>query len=162
MRSRAPFLLVALCCSLPAAADDHRDDDRCGRHADRCKTFILATGRRDPRMYAIDLEKALRPANQNTPNAIVSRSKPALDSLDGRLLGDSANIAISEDGKTWKAAIALETGPPDAEYSYPAVIQTGDGLVHVVYTWYRKKVKHVVIDPGKLNLREMKDGLWPE
>jgi predicted neuraminidase len=72
------------------------------------------------------------------------------------------NIAISEDGKMWKAALALETGPPDAEYSYPAVIQTGDGLVHVVYTWYRKKVKHVVIDPGKLNLREMKDGLWPE
>jgi alpha-L-rhamnosidase len=42
------------------------------------------------------------------------------------------------------------------------VIQTADGLVHVTYTWYRKKVKHVVIDPRKLSLREMKDGLWPE
>jgi predicted neuraminidase len=72
------------------------------------------------------------------------------------------NVAISEDGKTWKAALALETGPPEAEYSYPAVIQTGDGLVHIVYTWYRKKIKHVVIDPGKLSLREMPDGLWPE
>lgn len=101
MTFRAPLLLVALCCSMPATADDHRDDDRCGRgHADRCKTYILATGRRDPRMYAIDLEKALRPANQNTPNAVVSRSRPALDGLDGRPLGDSANIAISEDGKT--------------------------------------------------------------
>ena len=64
------------------------------------KTYILATGRRDPRMYAIDLKKAVRPENNNTPNAIVSRSKVALDSLDGKLLGDSANIAISEDGKT--------------------------------------------------------------
>ena len=64
------------------------------------KTYILATGRRDPRMYAIDLKKAIRPENNNTPNAIVSRSKVALDSLDGRLLGDSANLAISEDGKT--------------------------------------------------------------
>ena len=64
------------------------------------KTYILATGRRDPRMYAIDLKKAIRPENNNTPNAIVSRSKVALDSLDGKLLGDSANIAISEDGKT--------------------------------------------------------------
>ena len=72
------------------------------------------------------------------------------------------NVAISEDGKTWKAALALETGPPEAEYSYPAVIQTGDGLVHVTYTWNRKKVKHVVIDPLKLSLREMKDGNWPE
>ena len=51
-------------------------------------------------MYAIDLAKALRPENNNTPNAIVSRSKVALDGLNGRPLGDSANIAISEDGKT--------------------------------------------------------------
>ena len=62
--------------------------------------FILATGRRDPRMYAIDLQKALRPENNNTPNAIVGRSKVALDRLDGKLLGDSANIVISEDRKT--------------------------------------------------------------
>src|SRR6185295_8926948 len=63
-------------------------------------TWILATGRRDPRMYAIDLQRALRPENNNTPNAIVSRSKVALDRLDGRPLGDSANVVISEDGKT--------------------------------------------------------------
>src|SRR5438128_12405050 len=63
-------------------------------------TFILATGRRDPRMYAIDLQKALRPENNNTPNAIVSRSKVALDRLDGRPLGDPANVVISEDRKT--------------------------------------------------------------
>src|SRR2546422_807104 len=68
--------------------------------ADRDRTFILATGRRDPRMYAIDLQKALRPENQNTANAIVSRSKTALDRLDGKLLGDPANLVISEDRKT--------------------------------------------------------------
>ena len=103
MNVRLPLSIVAMSCVVWswAGADDHRDDARCGRgRADRCKTFILATGRRDPRMYAIDLEKALRPENQNTPNAIVSRSKSALDALDGRLLGDPANIAISEDGRT--------------------------------------------------------------
>ena len=63
-------------------------------------TFILATGRRDPRIYAIDLEQALKPENNNTSNAIVSRSKVALDRLDGRPLGDPANIIISEDHKT--------------------------------------------------------------
>ena len=68
--------------------------------ADRDRTFILATGRRDPRMYAIDLQKALRPENDGTPNAIVSRSKTALDRLDGKLLGDPANLVISEDRKT--------------------------------------------------------------
>ena len=60
-------------------------------------TFILATGRRDPRIYAIDLEQALKSKNNNTPNAIVSRSKVALDRLDGRPLGDPANIVVSED-----------------------------------------------------------------
>jgi YVTN family beta-propeller protein len=65
-----------------------------------CDTYILATGRRDPRMYAISLKQALRPQNNGTPNAIVGRSKTALDRLDGRPLGDPANVVVSEDGKT--------------------------------------------------------------
>lgn len=63
-------------------------------------TFILATGRRDPRMYVIDLKEALKPQNDTTPNAIVSRAKTALDRLDGKLLGDPANVVVSEDRKT--------------------------------------------------------------
>ena len=62
--------------------------------------FILATGRRDPRIFAIDFKEALKAKNNNTPNAIVARSKTALDRLDGRPLGDPANIVLSEDGKT--------------------------------------------------------------
>ncbi len=70
------------------------------------------------------------------------------------------NIAVSTDGKTWKAALVLEDQP--GEYSYPAVIQAGDGLVHVTYTWKRERIKHVVIDPRKLVLRDMPDGHWPQ
>ena len=70
------------------------------------------------------------------------------------------NVAVSSDGKTWKAALILEDQP--GEYSYPAVIQTADGLVHVTYTWKRERIKHVVIDPRKLVLRDMPDGRWPE
>jgi hypothetical protein len=33
-------------------------------------TWILASGRRDPRMYAIHLEKALRPENNNTVTGV--------------------------------------------------------------------------------------------
>ncbi|MDX2030228.1 MAG: sialidase family protein [Blastocatellia bacterium] len=66
--------------------------------------------------------------------------------------GDRAplNVALSADGKTWKSALVLEPGPPSAEYSYPAVIQTRDGKIHITYTWNRKKVKHVILDPKAL------------
>src|SRR5215475_14445038 len=62
--------------------------------------WVLATGRRDPRIYAIDLEQALEPRNDNTPNAIVSRSLVGPRRLDGALLGDPANIVLSEDQRT--------------------------------------------------------------
>ena len=63
-------------------------------------SFILATGRRDPRIYAIDFNAALKPQNNNTPNAIVSRSKVLPERLDGTALGDPANIVLSEDRRT--------------------------------------------------------------
>ena len=55
-------------------------------------------------------------------------------------------VALSADGKSWHDVLTLETDP--GEYSYPAVIQTRDGLVHITYTWKRRRIKHVVIDPG--------------
>jgi DNA-binding beta-propeller fold protein YncE len=61
--------------------------------------YILATGRRDPRIYAIDFNAALNPRNNNTPNAIVSRSKVLPDRLDGTPIGDPANIVLSDDKK---------------------------------------------------------------
>jgi len=71
------------------------------------------------------------------------------------------NVAISNDGKTWYAVLILEDSPI-SQYSYPAVIQTSDGMVHVVYTWRRQRIKHVVIDPRKLELKEIKNGGWPK
>jgi predicted neuraminidase len=58
------------------------------------------------------------------------------------------NVAASSDGKTWNQVITLENEP--GEYSYPAIIQTKDGKVHITYTWRRQRVKHVVLDPSKL------------
>lgn len=54
------------------------------------------------------------------------------------------NVAISSDGKTWKDFATLENEPGE-EFSYPAVIQTKDGKVHITYTWKRKKIKHVIL-----------------
>jgi predicted neuraminidase len=69
------------------------------------------------------------------------------------------NLAVSQDGKTWEAALVFED-EPKKEFSYPAIIQTKDGLVHITYTWQRKKVKHVVLDPAKLTTKPMVNGEW--
>jgi predicted neuraminidase len=60
------------------------------------------------------------------------------------------NVAVSVDGKGWKSSIILEDQP--GEYSYPATIQSADGLVHITYTWKRQRVKHVVLDPAQLRI----------
>jgi alpha-L-rhamnosidase len=71
------------------------------------------------------------------------------------------NIAISTDGKRWQAALTREE-EAGREFSYPAVIQTRDGLVRIVYTWNRTRIKHVVVEPGKLDLKPIKNGNWPQ
>jgi len=57
------------------------------------------------------------------------------------------NIAFSaNNGAEWQKILMLEDG--SGEYSYPAVIQTRDSLLHITYTWQRRRIKHVVIDPA--------------
>ncbi len=69
------------------------------------------------------------------------------------------NLALSKDGLIWEAALVLESDP--GEYSYPAIIQSSDGLVHATYTWKRQRVKHLVIDPAKLTSKPIVEGQWP-
>lgn len=78
----------------------------------------------------------------------------------GKGLRTPLNVAISEDGKVWYAALVLEDSPI-SQYSYPSVIQSSDGLVHIVYTWRRKAIKHVVVDPSKLVLSKIENMEWP-
>jgi predicted neuraminidase len=92
---------------------------------------------------------ALEPTNLLNPNSGID----AVTLKDGRHVivynpvkkGRSPiSVAISSDGKTWKDVATLENEPGE-EFSYPAVIQTKDGKVHITYTWKRKKIKHVIL-----------------
>ena len=59
-------------------------------------------------------------------------------------------VTVSKDGKEWQKSLTLEKD--EGEYSYPAVIQSSDGLIHITYTWQRARIKHVVLDPTRLKI----------
>jgi predicted neuraminidase len=61
------------------------------------------------------------------------------------------NVAVSKDGKAWTPVLTLEL--EKSEFSYPAIIQTSDGLVHMTYTFKRQSIKHVIVDPGKIEVK---------
>ena len=62
------------------------------------------------------------------------------------------NVALSEDGNTWEPVMTLEDEPIEDGYAYPAVIQSSDGMVHITYTYNRRSVKYVVLDPTELHV----------
>jgi len=86
-------------------------------------------------------------------------------------------VAVSKDGIIWKAAGILESQP--GEYSYPAVIQSKDGMVHITYSckngtiipssvggkiYDHETIKHVTLDPSRINfdkLKEIKGVVYP-
>lgn len=59
-------------------------------------------------------------------------------------------IAVSKDGRSWTPGVTLEDAPGTGEYSYPAMIRTRDGKLHVTYTWRRQRIRHAVVDPAQL------------
>jgi predicted neuraminidase len=77
-------------------------------------------------------------------------------------------VAVSKDGITWKLAGVIESTP--GEYSYPAIIQSKDGRVHITYScktgnmiqsssggkiWEREVIKHVSCDPSKIDFNKL-------
>lgn len=61
------------------------------------------------------------------------------DWFNGRNVLD---VEHSNDGVHWEKLLDLEN-QSEGEFSYPAIIQTLDGKIHVLYTYNRKYIKHV-------------------
>lgn len=110
----------------------------------------------------------LTPTNLPNPNSGID----AVTLRDGRQLlvynhstaktgaRNLLNVAVSDDGQNWNAVCVLENA--SGEFSYPSVIQTKDGMAHIVYTWKRTRVRHVVLDPQKIQGKPILDGIWSE
>ena len=133
---------------------------------------LLAVGRtRQARLFRIASDDAGKTWSEMTltdlPNP--NSGADAVTLRDGRHLlvynhtprgRTPLNVAVSKDGQTWEAALVLESDK--GEYSYPAIIQTSDGFVHLTYTWKREKVKHAVLDPARLTPKPIVEGQWPK
>ncbi len=49
-----------------------------------------------------------------------------------------------DEGRSWEAPLKLEANP--GEYSYPSILQTDDGKIHITYTFRRYSIKHVELN----------------
>ncbi|SHM36659.1 sialidase family protein [Flavobacterium chilense] len=68
--------------------------------------------------------------------------KMGKDWFNGRNILD---VESSKDGVHWKKILDLEN-QPEGEFSYPAIIQTSDQKVHILYTYNRKFIRHTIFD----------------
>ncbi|NPV47251.1 MAG: exo-alpha-sialidase [Armatimonadetes bacterium] len=55
-------------------------------------------------------------------------------------------LLLSEDeGQTW-ATRAIVAHDPGQEFSYPQLLQARDGACHLLYTWRRERIRHLIFD----------------
>ncbi len=80
---------------------------------------------------------------------------------------DNIRLAVSGDGgATWTRVATLEEGRGE-RFSYPFLKRTSDGMVHVVYTWHSRRIKHVAFNEAWLEARLAEAGVgrathpWP-
>ncbi|MFM0626912.1 sialidase family protein [Paraburkholderia xenovorans] len=70
--------------------------------------------------------------------------------VEGRWDRHKLSVFISADRRTYRNVLDLEN-EANQEFSYPAVIQSPDGMVHITYTWKKVHIKHVVLDPKRIH-----------
>lgn len=108
---------------------------------------LLSRSEDGGRHWSADEELAL----PNPDSAVAGLRRP-----DGSLLlvfndieagRNSLALALSRDeGRSWRVVQHFEKSPDSEEYSYPYLIRSSHGTMHLLYTWNRKRIRHVVFN----------------
>jgi predicted neuraminidase len=80
----------------------------------------------------------------------VSISTDAFDSLlSGELTARGASASQVQAYVASARRQLCNSGSCAQEFSYPFLLQSSDGYIHLVYTWHRTRIKHVRFDPDQ-------------
>jgi predicted neuraminidase len=72
---------------------------------------------------------------------------------------DNLRLAVSDlHGKNWTRIATLEEAAGQS-FAYPYIIQTNDGLCHIVYTYNLNRIKHLTLNQAWLDDRIREAGL---
>ncbi|MDG1892750.1 MAG: exo-alpha-sialidase [Verrucomicrobiota bacterium] len=73
---------------------------------------------------------------------------------------DRIHLAVSSNGKEWEAVEVLDQSPSES-FENPSMIQSENGIIHIVYSMNRKRFRHVQVDPIELRGQPLRNGIWP-
>jgi predicted neuraminidase len=123
------------------------------RHAGARNGFVMAVSTNDGGENWRELPP-LSVSNRNSGLAL-------LRLVDGRLLlaanpQPQRNVLVlllsNDEGRSWKVARIVADDPIlTAEYSYPALLQTADGYVHLIYTFNRQTIAYARFSEAALD-----------
>jgi len=123
------------------------------RYAGDPPARILVTRTRDAGAHWSEAVKTALPNPNSAVASVLLAGGPLLLAFnDAEEDRESLSLALSSDfGNSWRVARSLEgrsllPGAPVPEYSYPWIMQDRAGDVHVLYTWGRSHIKHVVFN----------------
>ncbi len=110
----------------------------------REKLALIPLGAPLAKTIAIAIEPSIQ--NKNLASPLIRRDHAALLGAELKLKGATAPD-IAEYVASAQRQLCGDTHCAQ-EFSYPFLLQSADGKVHLVYTWHRTRIKHIQFDPS--------------
>jgi predicted neuraminidase len=136
------------------AAIDARDALVLARSAEKANGVVMADTTSDGGT-TWQVAAPLPIANDNTSLNLLRLQSGRLLLAANAIRGRDRSVLqlfLSDDkGANWKASRVIEDDPDvNAEYSYPALLQTADGRIHLTYSFHAQAIAHVTTTEAAL------------